>query len=338
LAVACFHFTNGGSLLRTDSWLRAAGSYGWLGTHVFFVVSGFVIPYSLFVSEYRLRHHLGRFLLKRIARIDPPYFVALAISIAAWQASTLVPGFRGMPFRLSVPQLLAHLGYVNAFLGYEWLNPVFWTLAIEFQYYVLCALSFPLLSSQSGLLRSVSLALWATAPLVHSNPALAFKYGGLFAMGILTFQFRARLWSAGQYYWLLTATFLLTGFTTGFLIAFVALATAAAIALTSSQRRFWFASIGTISYSLYLLHVPIGGRIVNLGARFAQGLPSQMLVLFTATIASLGSAYLMYVSIERPVQRWAASFKYPQPTSDPVPSVGPVVGGPVLRIPSGLRW
>ncbi len=125
------------------SWLWHSGRYGWLGVEAFFVISGFIIPYSMYQQRYRVHRHLFTFMMKRIVRLDPPYFVAIALSVILWYASTLLPDFGGSNPTVSLPQLLAHVGYLNAFLGYEWLNPVFWTLAIEFQFYLFVAFFFP---------------------------------------------------------------------------------------------------------------------------------------------------------------------------------------------------
>ena len=51
-----------------------------------------------------------------------------------------------------------HLGYVNVFFGYPWLNPCYWTLAIELQYYLLvgcCFLLSPIAPSLCVPLHSV---------------------------------------------------------------------------------------------------------------------------------------------------------------------------------------
>jgi peptidoglycan/LPS O-acetylase OafA/YrhL len=48
LGVAWFHFTNGNVSFLDAGWLKNSGKYGWLGVEVFFVISGFVVPYSLF--------------------------------------------------------------------------------------------------------------------------------------------------------------------------------------------------------------------------------------------------------------------------------------------------
>ncbi len=68
--------------------------------------------------------------------------------------------------------------------------------------------------------------------------------------------------------------------------------------------------MGLISYSLYLVHVPIGGRVVNLGTRFAHSLPLQCLVLAGAVAVSIFSAFLMYLAVERPSQRLSARITY----------------------------
>jgi len=79
-AVAWVHFTNGGNLIQAG-WLKTSGAYGWLGVEVFFVISGFIIPFSLYHSGYRFPSHVGRFIFKRILRLDPPYLVTIALTI-----------------------------------------------------------------------------------------------------------------------------------------------------------------------------------------------------------------------------------------------------------------
>src|ERR1035441_2897196 len=66
-----YHCTVGSGVIH-DGWLYRSGKYGWLGVEIFFVISGFIIPYSLYKAGYRVSD-FTRFLLKRIARLDPPY-------------------------------------------------------------------------------------------------------------------------------------------------------------------------------------------------------------------------------------------------------------------------
>jgi hypothetical protein len=79
-------------------------------------------------------------------------------------AGTATPGFRGQPFEWSVPQILSHAGYLTGLLGYEWLNIVYWTLAIEFQFYILIAIFFPLLATRRPTIQIGAIIVCAGAP------------------------------------------------------------------------------------------------------------------------------------------------------------------------------
>src|SRR5438445_9777386 len=87
LAVCCAHS------LVFGSW-KSAAEYGWLGVYVFFVVSGFIVPYSLAHSGYTLRFY-AKFLAKRLIRLDPPYLVSILAAILLQYASYEFPQFRG---------------------------------------------------------------------------------------------------------------------------------------------------------------------------------------------------------------------------------------------------
>jgi peptidoglycan/LPS O-acetylase OafA/YrhL len=115
--------------------------HGNQGVPMFFVISGFIIPFTLWKSQYQIGDY-GRYLLKRITRLDPPYLVAIILIIPLGYLSAAAPGYKGPPFHVTIPQILLHLGYLNVFFGLPWINGVFWTLAIEFQYYLLMWLAF----------------------------------------------------------------------------------------------------------------------------------------------------------------------------------------------------
>src|SRR4051812_24749623 len=62
----------------SDVFLQLA-DYGRASVEVFFVVSGFAIAYSL-RNAVTDGFSLGRFLLRRAVRLDPPYWVGLLLS------------------------------------------------------------------------------------------------------------------------------------------------------------------------------------------------------------------------------------------------------------------
>ena len=68
--------------------------------------------------------------------------------------------------------------------------------------------------------------------------------------------------------------------------------------------------LGLISYSLYLMHVPIGAKIIDLGARFTDGGIGAILVLAAATGGSIVAAWVLYRSVELPSRRLSARISY----------------------------
>lgn len=327
IMVAWFHFTQGSALLSAGL-LKSSGHYGWLGVEIFFVISGFILPWSLHRAGYRLRDY-GMFLARRMVRLDPPYITAIALTLLLGYLSSITPGYRGGPFSVSWLQVLSHLGFLNAFFGYPWLSPVFWTLAIEFQYYLLVGLLLPLIVSRSASIRTcVSLAFLA-APFVFHSDRFMPRYACLFLLGISTFQFKAGITTRAAF--LLTTLTACFGLflTDGRIVASVASVAALVIAFVSLESR-PLSLLGTLSYSLYLLHGPLGGRVMNAGVRLPHTLPLQCLVLGAAVTVSLASAYAFYVLIERPAHRWARALQFgrPMPKSWPAVAVAAGAGQP----------
>jgi peptidoglycan/LPS O-acetylase OafA/YrhL len=68
--------------------------------------------------------------------------------------------------------------------------------------------------------------------------------------------------------------------------------------------------LGFISYSLYLLHVPIGGRVINLAGRLPHTMPVELGAETAAMAVSLIAAWLLYRLVELPSQKWSARFRY----------------------------
>ncbi len=133
-----------------------------------------------------------------------------------------------------------------------------------------------------------------------------FHWLFLFMLGMLSFHWHAKL--AGPR--VLGAGLVLLGagawLTLGPLQASVGVATALAIALVRFKAR-PLVFLGMISYSLYLIHYPIGTRLVNLGGRYVTG-PGTSLALVAAVLGIMVlCAWALYFCVERPAQRWATA-------------------------------
>jgi peptidoglycan/LPS O-acetylase OafA/YrhL len=316
-SVAWFHFTNGVMLLP-HGWLKASGQYGWVGVEMFFVISGFIIPYSLYRSGYR-SSDFGFFLIKRIARLDPPYFADILFVIALSYLVLMVPGFHGEWPHYTWTQLLCHVGYINTIVGKPWVNVVFWSLGIEFQYYVTIGALFPLLVHRRRAVRFGFLAVLIVAAVLVRRGSLVFVWFPLFVAGILTFQRKVDLISTRTLLAGLAVTGAVCWFVNGHLVSIVVVATALTIQFVHIPTS-RLTNLGLISYSLYLLHVPIGGKIVNLGMRFAHTFPSQVLVLAAAVVGSISASILLYRFVELPSQRLSSSIRYRSSKVEPEPA------------------
>jgi peptidoglycan/LPS O-acetylase OafA/YrhL len=305
LSVTWYHFSG----REPIGLIKLSGAYGYLGVEAFFVISGFVIPYALSQAGYSLQSY-PRFLLKRLLRLEPPYLVSILFMLLVIFLIYAYHGFQGEPVRpVSAMQLLLHLGYVNVFFGYEWFLPVYWTLAIEFQYYISVGLLYPLISSPSQWLRDATIACLGLTFLVAPWETFVCHYVFLFLLGIVTFQYRMRL-LGGKGYLLRTALLtvcLILGL--GAAITLVGLATALAIAFLNTSGgplRFF----GKISYSIYLGHAIVGLTILDIFLRRINGAIARFSLYAVAFGATILCSYLLYRLVELPAQRWSASVSY----------------------------
>ena len=81
-------------------------------------------------------------MLKRNVRLYPPYLASIAITILATNF-ILVPLFKIPQMTVTGRDMLLHFGYLNDLFKVPWINVVYWTLAIEFQWYLLVGLVMP---------------------------------------------------------------------------------------------------------------------------------------------------------------------------------------------------
>lgn len=308
LSVALYHFTS--SSMWSDGLVRTLGSFGWLGVEVFFVITGFIVPMSMWSRSYRLGQDSWRFAVKRLIRLEPPYIISVFGCLALWHLSALVPGFQGESPDISITEFSLHFGYLNAFFGYGWLNPVFWTLAIEFQFYFLIAIVYPLLSHQNKLARILCLVVLVALSHLDIGRNFLPQWLGLFCAGMVAWMYHSRLIELHLLFLLIVAIFISNAIAFGPIVSVVGVVTAVALLVPNVPRVKPVVFLGAISYSLYLVHVPIGGKIINLFERLPPSNLRNYGGLLFAVVISIVAAYIMYKTVELPSQRLSQNFRY----------------------------
>ncbi|WP_380277888.1 acyltransferase family protein [Kitasatospora purpeofusca] len=137
----------------------ATGLSGWIGVHIFFVVSGFLITTLMLREHDRTgRISLREFYIRRIFRIWPLYYVALAVTAVGVYRS-------GGGWDALMNHLPHYLFFMNEYhlQGYEpFLHT--WTIGIEWKFYLVWPLVLILASRISTRLRiPVAIAAIAAA-------------------------------------------------------------------------------------------------------------------------------------------------------------------------------
>jgi peptidoglycan/LPS O-acetylase OafA/YrhL len=310
LAVTWFHYTNGNSDFLDDGWLKLSGKYGWLGVEVFFILSGFIIPYSLWCSNFKLKLHWQKFLVKRVLRIYPAYLATILLIISFWYICTFMPNYQGGNENISFYNILLHVSLLNGILHQPWLNSAFWTLGIEFQYYLLIIFIYPLLTSSKVAVKVILFLLLCFLPFVFSQDNLIISWLLLFNFGIITFQVTANQITLKQYWIVIFFITVLTYFNKELLVASVGFITSVAIAFAKFPKLTIFSSLGELSYSLYLLHNPVGGKVIYLASLIGKSLVIKFISLLFALTISIYAAYFMCKYIERPTQRYLKNIIY----------------------------
>ncbi len=303
IAVAWGHFVAG-----QGKYLALSGKYGYLGVDVFFVISGFVIPWSLHRANYVLRDY-PRFLLKRNLRLYPPYLASIAVTILAINF-VLVPVFHAPRMMVTGRDLLLHFAYLNDLVGVRWINVAYWTLAIEFQWYLLVGLMLPLLANSRKLVRLATMAAMTVAYFAFPSSRLIFHYLPVFLMGIFVFQYRARLIGLREMLGLSLVMVLAMLGPLGWIVAAVSVSTGLLIALSAFHNRV-LDVVGDVSYSLYLLHLPIGVGVIACLSHWLPYSGSYIGVLDVVGLAVSGwVAWIMYQIIEKPSQDMSSAVRF----------------------------
>ena len=307
LSVCWFHLTNGNINFLDDGFLKDSGKYGWVGVEIFFVISGFILPYALVRSNYKLKNY-GKFILKRLARLEPPFILTIIVVILLNYISSLMPFYKGQSFFIDFTGLVLHFGYLNAFFNYQWVNPVFWTLAIEFQYYIIIGLVTPLLFFRKNISLILFIIICSLSFYFQKDSHIGY-WINLFVLGFISTQYYCEVISRKRYLFCLSLIVVIILFKYGTVQTIASLFAIFCIFFINTNN-FIIGFFANISYSLYLIHIPIGGRIINLATRFDDNLITKILFLSLALFISIIASYLLYRYVEKPSKEIASKIIY----------------------------
>lgn len=271
--------------------------YGQRGVHVFFLISGFIIVTSLNKSNYRPTQFF-QFLIKRSIRIDPTYFITIILTLLLYNFLPPMPLYAVSAIPIIPEQLIAHFLYIVPFTKYHFYNHVFWTLCVEFQFYLLIGLFYFLVDSR--IYRNLFLLLFCATCIIKFEIAdyLVFTYAPIFCLGISLVDWYDDRKPAKL---VLPMIFLLAAYYRfGIGVVTLSLASCLAIVFVDFYSKSLFV-LGKISYSLYLIHSLTFLVVVGILHRLHIDLANnQLLWLFLEVVVALAFSMLYYRYVEKP--------------------------------------
>jgi peptidoglycan/LPS O-acetylase OafA/YrhL len=276
--------------------------YGKYGVHVFFVISGFVIPLSLFRGKYILNSY-PKFLLKRVLRLHPPYLAALFLTLIVMYLSYKV---RHAVFPENLYTIFKSLFYIHVPAD----NPVFWTLLVEAQYYIFIGIFYILMIQ----FPRISLMLFLPLVLIISQSYIAdyialFHYIVFFIAGTIGFFIYTK---NGDFYlnWIALAALFIFIFFTNDIPSFIAsLFTLLFILFYKRNIPAKITFLGLISYSIYLIHFPIGIKFINfLRPKIDPGY--NWLLFLSTLIICIVISWIFYLVFEAYSEKLSKKIKY----------------------------
>ncbi len=310
-SVCLYHFvctTTG--FISKDNFIYKIFSFGSYGVHLFFIISGLVIPWSLYYKGYRLNNFF-KFFIKRLARLEPPYIVSVLVMLVILLIRKYSPAYNNNEVLISTKQLLLHIGYLIPFFrGTAWLNNVYWTLAIEFQYYILIGFLYFLIISKRLYVRLIAYLLIISSSVLLPNADFLPYWLPVFGVGILIFLYKSNRISLIEYL-VVSLLFSIDVFIFNSITACaVSVISGLAIMLLFNNSLKILAWLGKFSYSVYLMHAIIGASFVNILSHYATTGISKTAIVITGMAVTFLSSYLMYLFVEKPSKKLSSKLAY----------------------------
>ncbi len=309
LSVCFFHFVFSTIDYISNDTVLDVFYYGKKGVQVFFIISGIVIPLSMIKINYTYKK-MGSFILKRFVRIEPPYLFAVALGISFLFLRNFISGTVEVDLTPRFSDVLLHIGYLVPFFeDAKWVNPVFWTLSVEFQYYIFLAVTFPLVLTGKLFGRMFFYSIILGIPFLVSSSAFFVSWSAFFSLGIFYSLFIMNKIMIREYFLASFIALIVVFLNQGATDAFIGGGTLLIIFYFKNYSTRMGEWLGKISYSLYLLHSIVGASFINYLSHIYRTPFQQVLVVLGGVLVSIVSAYLFWLFIERPSQKLAKEIK-----------------------------
>ena len=298
---------------------------GWMAVQWFFVIAGFAAVLATRSWQPAFGDALVH-IVKRILRLGAAYWVAITftalltiLAIEGWDDRTLneakpTPG-----------QFLAHVFFLQDLLGYDCLNTGVWFIAIALQLDIafIALLWLSHITAKRLERHNVTEArTWALAicfgPLAiwslfwsMGDPATDVwfhHFFGMFLLGaIVGWTAVGRL--SQHWFWGYSGLVVLqlaTNFTFELSIALLAAMSIYACWRTGKLETWmnnrWLQTLGTLSYSLFVIHYPVSWIVGKVGYQLTGDHAWAAIGWLAASLlASLAAAWLLYHGVERPM-------------------------------------
>lgn len=290
----------------------APWSFGAWGVELFFVISGFVILPSI------MRYSLGEFALRRFFRLYPLFFVFTLLFVVLNGLTNAYPALN------SSTAIVAGFLFLNLFTHTEQLTPNAWSLTYEVMFYTLAATGYFFFRRRNRI--GTAVLVLASAAFLFRYPIAIFFLAGAAVRLVHDADVRPPAQLARPLEVLLASACILLAATHRFGFSQGDMASPWAWALMAATPAYFYLAIqpdsissaafgnrtigylGTVSYSLYLIHpyTYFGTRALfdRLGLFTDNWALSMALFFLVATVVTLGATHVGHKLFEIGPYRW----------------------------------
>jgi peptidoglycan/LPS O-acetylase OafA/YrhL len=257
VGVVLFHFTH--SATNTNNWYYKFCKYGYLGVPVFFMISGYCILIALQNAK-----KPSEFIIRRFFRIFPPYWFSLFLCCATVLIVTLITGANSVVvFPKSIAGFAATISLLTKpVTNIPTINWVYWTLSFEVFFYIAVYICSFFKRQYFTIALLVITLLSIVLPAYKSGALFFLGYWPIFSLGLSVYQL-LHYPTAQKWLSVILLIFSVAGFyTTHQELVYVVVCFITVLLMVANHfkplKDNFLSRLGDVSYSLYLIHVPIG--------------------------------------------------------------------------------